>query len=66
MYHAQAPHWRVCCYTETRRLLLGARQLAGYDIVLTTHNLMLWDSPLKTERALHQCACNPPGSRSCC
>ena len=47
----------MCSYVDTRRLLHSAAKLASYDIVLTTHNLLLWDSPLKTERALFQCAC---------
>ena len=28
----------------------SAEHLAGFDIVLTTHNLMLWDSPVRRER----------------
>jgi hypothetical protein len=51
----QAPHWRICEYSGTERLKISAVQLAEFDIVLTTHQLMRMDSNLETERSLHQC-----------
>ncbi|BDA44076.1 Uncharacterized ATP-dependent helicase C23E6.02 [Coccomyxa sp. Obi] len=51
-----APHFTVCVYAGKDRLAITAEELAAFDIVLATPETMLMDSPLKTEKSLHQVA----------
>ncbi len=50
----QAKHWTVYVYAGKDRLAITAEKLAAFDIVLATPETMLMDSPLKTQKALHQ------------
>ncbi|EIE25847.1 hypothetical protein COCSUDRAFT_40099 [Coccomyxa subellipsoidea C-169] len=51
-----AKHWTVYVYAGKDRLAITAEKLAAFDIVLATPETMLMDSPLKTQKALHQVA----------